>query len=96
MARTVVLTCDKCSSDQNVDTYRIGRSTATPYEVDLCGRCAEPVASLMEIGRLRVAGWGAAAATSASREPELRTKVHTPEELDRLEQEYRKKQAKKK
>lgn len=95
MARKIILTCDKCSSDDEVDTYAVSVAGATPYEVDLCKRCAAPLKEFIELGQLSTATWGGAL-TSASREPELRTKVHTPEELDRLEEEYRARQKKKK
>lgn len=88
MARTVVLTCDKCSRAEGVETYSIGRAGATPYEIDLCGECAAVLDELVDLGREAVAGLSRHA-TSASREPELRTKIHTPEELDKMEEEYR-------
>ena len=95
MAEKVILTCYKCGSDAQVSRYSIGRDGAAPYDVDLCERCAEPVGDLLEIGRKRTAGL-LAQATSASREPGLRSRIYAPEELDRMEEEYRKKHGKEK
>lgn len=95
MAEKVILTCDKCGIDSNVTRYSIGIDGSTPYEVDLCERCGEPARDLSEIGRKRVAGINPQYAAGALRDPELRSKVYTPEELDRMEEEYRRKKAKK-
>lgn len=94
MAKTVVLVCDKCSGTDGVATFSAGKSGATPYEVDLCRRCAGPLEEIVELGRERAADL-APAGTTVSREPELRTKVYMPEELDRMEEEYRKAHKKK-
>lgn len=91
MAEKVVLTCDKCGFDEGVTHYSIGVDGSTSYEVDLCERCGEPIRPLIEIGRKRAAGLGNQYATGALREPELRSKVYDPEELDRMEEEYRRK-----
>lgn len=90
MARTFVLTCDKCGSDRDVEGYSIGKSGAMPYEVDLCDKCAGTLDDYIDVGRQRMVGRGIHA-TGASREPELRTKIYSPEELDKMEEEYRKK-----
>ena len=91
MARRVVLTCDKCTGDQDVQPYSIGAAQMTPYEVDLCTRCAEPVRELMDLGRERLAAHGTGHVTSATKEPELRSKIYSIEELDQMEKEYREK-----
>lgn len=95
MAQKIVLTCDKCGNDGQVSTYSIGMNGATPYDVDLCERCAAPVRDLKEIGRQSTAGLLSQQARGALREPELRSKIYDPEELDKLEEEYRRKHSKK-
>lgn len=95
VVKVVLMSCDKCGSTSEVLTYRTGLASDTPYEVDLCEKCAEPMRELMDIGQKRVAGWGVAPqGGSAQREPELRTKVYDPEELDAMEKAYREKHKK--
>lgn len=96
MAEMTILTCDKCGSHGQVSRYSIGRDGATPYDVDLCERCAEAVESLSELGRKRAAGLSGQITSGATREPELRSKIYDPAELDKMEEEYRRKHGKKK
>lgn len=90
MVKVMLQKCDKCGSTSGVVTYGVGIADETPYEVDLCNECAGPLTEVVEIGRRRTAGWAQSShADGEMREPELRTKIRTPEELDELEQEYR-------
>lgn len=92
MARTMVLTCDVCGSSDTVREYGIGQGSEVPYDVDLCVLHAQPLVDLMEVGRKRAAGL-IGQTSHASQEPQIKSKIYDPEELDRLEEEYRRKHA---
>lgn len=92
MARAIVLTCDVCGSSHTVQEYGIGRGSEVPYNVDLCVLHARPLGDLIKVGRKRAAGL-TGQISPASQEPQIRSKVYDPEELDRLEEEYRRKHA---
>lgn len=93
MVKVVVMRCDKCESDDQVEAYRLAKGGAAPYEVDLCAACAKPLRDLSEIGQRRIARFGESGHASGTRRPpEIRARIYSPEELDALEQAYEEEQ----
>lgn len=78
MAAVTVLVCDKCGSQDGVETYEI-RKAAERVSVDLCEADAAPLGELLTIG---VKKPSAPRPVRSARAP--RQKVTTIEEIEKL------------
>lgn len=73
MAKITVLSCDRCSKTDGVDTYRVRLSDGQSFTVDLCPRHATPLLELRD----------AAAGSGAHRQPGI--VYDDPDEIPRTE-----------
>lgn len=82
MAKMTVLVCDKCGSQDGVETWQVVHGLEKAV-LDLCGACSEPLAQLLTLAAEKApAGRSAPRAPRAARAP--RAKVTTLEEIEAM------------
>lgn len=81
MAKMTVLVCDKCQSQDGVETWQLGRGSQRAT-LDLCSACSEPVAQLLTEADTKPVAATRPRAVTRARAP--RQKVMTMEEIEKL------------